>query len=187
MRLHRIDVIHWTYRLVITHEHTWDCKVSYFTHIQTHTSVQNWVSSSNTYVQLLIPTADLTADCRGLRTWIVHHVGWQGSASLLCPILSSDKMTQLMVAEKCMPLSVKSDVEDHIQYILFPSWRHTKCRDWRFFFCETTAAASSFLLCLPALSNDPHAGQGWTEEQWCLLACQRNVTASHMQGRSRTM
>lgn len=152
-----------------------------YKHIET-TSAQNWVSSSNSYIH-----TNSRFNSRLQRAWIVHHVGWQGSASLLYPILSSDKMTQLMVAEKCMPLSVKSDVEDHIQYILFPSWRHTKCRYWRFFSYETTAAASSFLLCLPALSNDPHAGQGWTEEQWCLLACQRNVTASHMQGRSRTM
>lgn len=88
MRRHSIDVIHWTYRLVITQEHMWDCNVSYFTHIQTHTSAENWVSSSNSYVQFIIPTTDLTADYSGLRTRIVHHVGWQGSASLFYPILT---------------------------------------------------------------------------------------------------
>lgn len=39
-----------------------------------------------------------------------------------------------------------------------------------------------FFLSSPALSNDPSAGQGWTEERRCPLACQRNVTASSVQG-----
>lgn len=41
-----------------------------------------------------------------------------------------------------------------------------------------------FPLSSPALSNDPHAGRGWTEEPRCLLACQRNVTASSVQGQT---
>lgn len=74
----------------------------------------------------------------------------------------------------------------HIKYILFTSITASHREfSWRILLYECRFAASGFPLSLPALSNNPHAGQGWTEEPWCLLACQRNVTASSVQGQTR--
>lgn len=47
------------------------------------------------------------------------------------------------------------------------------------------ACSRVFLPSLPALSNNPHAGQWWTEEPCSLLACHRNLTASRVQGQTR--
>lgn len=69
-----------------------------------------------------------------------------------------------------------------IIFSLFPSLHFLCCSDGGFSFMNVQLQPLVFPLSLPALSNDPHAGQGWTEEQWCLLACQRNVTASSVQG-----
>lgn len=73
----------------------------------------------------------------------------------------------------------------HIKNTLFISISaaHTELW-WRIFFYECGTVASGFPLSLLALSNDPHAGQGWPLEPRCLLACQRNVTASSVQGQT---
>lgn len=87
---------------------------------------------------------------------------------------------------KCLCYSFLNIWCSDIKYKLFISIAAPH-RDswWRIFLYECRSAASGFPLSLPALSNDPHAGQGWTEEPWCLLACQRNVTASSVQGQTR--
>lgn len=69
-------------------------------------------------------------------------------------------------------------------YNLFQSISTLATLWWRIFLYRYGAEASGSPLFLPALSNDPHAGQGWTEEPWFLLACQRNVTASSVQGQT---